>query len=489
MKIAISRCGQSLAQAVTLPKPYSWDLRCAGRGTCGRCRITLLAGRYLVAGKELCVTAPTRALACQTTLLSAEGLIDVPPSAMCVPNGQIHALWDGPPLLKRDECVVAVDLGTTTVAAVKIRNGDILASASCYNQQSRFGDNVISRISQAATPATLAAMQQAAVASLNDLLAELGADDAQRLAIAGNTVMTTLLWGIDPAPIGVMPFTPPLRVFPQRRADELGIALPGATPVMALPAIAGYVGGDLTAGIHECQLAPFEMLIDIGTNCEIVLRTNDGLFCTAAAAGPAFEGAAIPSGSRAVAGAIDHVQPDWSYSVIGGGAPNGLCGSAMVDVLYAGRHAGWLNACGRLQADVLGKRYRRDGNLQLVDIAPGVALSEADIEQLLKAKAAVYAGIQSLLEYCHCPVEQLQRIVLAGGFARYLDLDHAVAIAMLPRAKTHIAGNTSLAGAARLAVNPNIMDELLAIIAEPKDVPLNMIDGFENNYIDALFLP
>ncbi|MGI5924031.1 MAG: ASKHA domain-containing protein [Lentisphaeria bacterium] len=489
MNISISHCGLPLTQAVALPKPYSWDLRCAGRGTCGRCRVTLLAGRYRVAGKELDVTAPTSALACQTTLLSDKGLIDVPNSALCIPNGQIHALWDGPSLPKHDECVIAVDLGTTTVAAVKIRKGEIIASASCYNQQSRFGDNVISRISQAAAPATLAAMQQAAVASINSLLAELAADDAQRLAIAGNTVMTTILWGIDPTPIGVMPFTPPLRVFPQRRADELGIALPDKTPILALPAIAGYVGGDLTAGIHECRLAPFEMLIDVGTNCEIVLRTNDGLFCTAAAAGPAFEGAAIPSGSRAIPGAIDHVNPDWSYSVIGGGKPSGLCGSAMVDILYAGRQAGWLNACGRLQAELLGKRYRRDGNLQLVDIAPGVALSEADIEQLLKAKAAVYAGIQSLLEYCRCPVEQLQRLILAGGFARYLNLEHAVAIAMLPHAKTQVVGNTSLAGAARLAVEPGIMDELLAIIAQPEDVPLNNIASFEENYIDALFLP
>jgi uncharacterized 2Fe-2S/4Fe-4S cluster protein (DUF4445 family) len=489
MKIATRRCGQPLTQAISPPPPYTWDLRCAGRGSCGRCRITLLAGRYLVGGQEVLVTAPSSALACQTMLLSEEGLVEIPSSALCVPHGQIHALWEGPPLPQRDETVVAVDLGTTSIAAVKIQRGRVLASASCYNQQSRFGDNVVSRISQAADPATLLAMQQAAAASINELLVELGAQDLQRLAIAGNTVMCSLLWGIDPTPIGVMPFTPPVRVFPIRRAEELGLALPEATPIHALPAIAGYVGGDITAGVQQCQLAPYEMLIDIGTNCEIVLRTEEGFFCTAAAAGPAFEGAAIACGSRAIAGAIDHVRPDWSYSVIGGGAATGLCGSAMIDVLYVGQQAGWLNNCGRLQPETLGERYREEGGLRWVDIAPGIALSEADIEQLLKAKAAVYAGIKALLEYCHCPLERMQRIVLAGGFARYLNIEHAIAIAMLPQAPMQCVGNSSLAGAARLAVEPGTMDELLAIIVQPKDVPLNAIDSFEDHYIDALFLP
>ena len=159
----------------------------------------------------------------------------------------------------------------------------------------------------------------AAVESVNELLDRLEPDGAARIALAGNTVMSCLFHGIDPSPIGVMPFTPPCRIFPVRGAAELGLRA-GDIPVLTVPAIAGYVGGDLTAGLLETPLRPGELLVDIGTNCEIILQTEQGMFCTAAAAGPAFEGAGIHCGSRAVPGAIDHYFGRNSCSVIGGAA-------------------------------------------------------------------------------------------------------------------------------------------------------------------------
>ena len=385
------------------------------------------------------------------------------------------AAWRSRPLPESRESVIAVDLGTTTVAAVKLCNGEIVREATCFNRQSRFGDNVITRINHVGTsPGALEELRMAAVESVNELLDRLEPDGAARIALAGNTVMSCLFHGIDPSPIGVMPFTPPCRIFPVRGAAELGLRA-GDIPVLTVPAIAGYVGGDLTAGLLETPLRPGELLVDIGTNCEIILQTEQGMFCTAAAAGPAFEGAGIHCGSRAVPGAIDHYFGRNSCSVIGGAAPAGLCGSAMIDFLAVERRLGHLNEFGRIQPPA-----------DCFEAAPGVTIYEWEIEQLLKAKAAVWAGIATLAAYCRTPVKKL---FLAGGFARYLDFGNAVACGMLPDCELEAVGNTSLGGAARLAVQPGLAAELERLIDLPKDIPLNLLDEFEDNYIDGLLLP
>ena len=452
---------------------FPLDLRCGGVGTCGRCRVVLLAGEWESDG--CAVSPPAEVKACRTRLTGAQGEVEIPERSLAVRQGQAAASWNSRPLPESRETVIAVDLGTTTVAAVKIRNGEIIRSASCFNRQSSFGDNVITRINHAgASRETLEALRIAAVDSINELLTLLDPGDAARIALAGNTVMSCLLHGIDPASIGVMPFTPPCRIFPVRTAEEAGLR-GGEIPLLTVPAIAGYVGGDLTAGLCETPLQPGEVLVDIGTNCEIILRSEQGYFCTAAAAGPAFEGAGILCGCRAVPGAIDHYFGRSSFSVIGGGAPIGLCGSAMIDFLAVERRAGRLNEFGRIQPPS-----------DRAEIAPGLAVHEWEIEQLLKAKAAVRAGIRTLADYCRTPVK---KIYLAGGFARYLDLGNAVACDMLPECELEAVGNTSLGGAARLALSPGLMEELTRLIDLPREVPLNMLPDFEDHFIDGLLLP
>ena len=464
--------GRNLAEQLAAAG-YPLDLRCGGRGICGRCRVKLCAGEWEVDGKAVAV--PVEANACRTRLTGARGEVDVPDRSLAVRHGQVTSAWRGRTLPESRECVIAVDLGTTTIAAVKLCNGEIVGEATCFNRQSRFGDNVITRINHAGTsPGGLEALRLAAVESINELLDQLDAAGVVRIALAGNTVMSCLFHGIDPTSIGVMPFTPPCRIFPVRTAAELGLRA-GEIPVLTVPAIAGYVGGDLTAGLYETPLRPGEMLVDIGTNCEIILRSEHGLFCTAAAAGPAFEGAGIQCGCRAVPGAIDHYFSRDSRSVIGGGAPVGLCGSAMIDFLAVERRAGRLNEFGRLQPPA-----------DSFEAAPGVAIHEWEIEQLLKAKAAVRAGIHTLSDHCRTPVK---KIFLAGGFARYLDFGNAVACGMLPECELEAVGNTSLGGAARLALQPGLAAELERLIDEPEDVPLNLLPEFEDNYIDGLLLP
>ncbi len=476
MEFLLRRCsGKNLAeQLAVLGVPL--DLRCGGRGTCGRCKVVLLSGEWLVGGRRVSAPEPVEALACRTLLVGESGAVEVPDGARAAESGCTALDWSAAPLPASPESVIGIDLGTTTVAAVKVRGGEVVGRAGAFNAQSRFGDNVVTRINVAGnSPADLEALRLAAVETVNRLLDELDASDCVRIALAGNTVMSCLFHGIDPAPIGVMPFTPPCRVFPRKTAGECGLRAPAGVPVLTVPAIAGYVGGDLTAGLAEVDLKPGEMLVDIGTNCEILFSTPRGIFCTAAAAGPAFEGAGIGCGSRAAPGAIDHWRGPGNYSVLGGGAARGVCGSAMIDFLAAGRRLGFLNEFGRIHPSA--------GSYAL---APGVSITERDIEQLLKAKAAVRAGIRTLAEHCGTAVEKL---ILAGGFARYLDLGNAVAIDLLPACSCEIAGNTSLAGAVRLAVRPERMAELERLTGLPVDLPLNTLPQFEDHYIDSLLLP
>ncbi len=462
MKLQVTEQREELSR-ILLEAGASIDLRCGGRGSCGRCRVKVLSGIWMENGRA--VTAPAEVLACRTRLLSAVGEVELPEPD----HGKIELEWISTRALP--ECavpVVAVDIGTTTIAAIKIEHGKIVGRAGCFNGQNRFGDNVVTRIAAAAHQ--LPQLQKAVLESISSLLTELGAGEVARIAVAGNTVMSCLFHGIDPATIGVAPFTPPCRIFPERRD------LFGTIPVWTVPAIAGYVGGDLTAGVLETELQPGEMLVDIGTNCEIVYRSESGWVCTAAAAGPAFEGAGIHCGMRAVAGAIDHIRNDGSYSVIGGGAPRGLCGSALIDLLATGRRRGRLNQFGRIEPPA-----------SQWSLAPGVFLTEPELEQLLKAKAAVGAGIATLEAYCGVPAKV---IYLAGGFARYLDLEHAVAIGMLPACREfRVVGNTSLGGAAQLALAPDlVMPELLWLIDLPRELPLNLLPGFETRYLDGLLL-
>lgn len=454
------------------------DLRCGGRGTCGRCRVRLLDGEWQEEGRLLRgdASGAVTALACRCRLLSESGTVAVPPAAVAQAHGKVALEWSWrEPLPATPATVIAVDIGTTTVAAVKLCRGQVLAKASAFNRQSVYGDNVIARIQHAGSSAAACGeCQRRVVETIDQLLGELGLAGVSRIAVAGNTVMSLLLHGIDPTPVGVIPFTPPQREFAVCEAVSLGLS--AAVPLYTVPAISGYVGGDLTAGLGEVGLRPGELLVDIGTNCEIVFHAPDGrLVCAAAAAGPAFEGAGIACGSRAVAGAIDHYFADGSYSVLGGGVPLGLCGSAMVDFLAEERRAGRLTECGRFEPAAAAR-----------EIAPGLAISEWDISQLLKAKAAVYAGIQTLCQ--HCGAEPA-KIYLAGGFAQYMRLDQAMAIGMLPECAYEVVGNTSLAGAARLAADPSYATVLAGLIDRPQELPLNSLADFSDNFIDALMLP
>ncbi len=419
-----------------------------------------------------------------------------------------------------DVRAVAVDVGTTTIAAILLNpfNGEILDRASAYNQQMRNGDNVATRISFAVeSPENLRRMQELVLEeTIDPLLRELcqaSNTDPKNIifaAFAGNTVMTHLLLGISPKSIGSLPFTPVTNIYPPTIAADINLLAAPEAVIQCVPSISGYIGGDLTAGIAVTELdkaTGIAVLIDIGTNSETVLCDDGDLFTCAAAAGPAFEGAGVGCGMRAADGAIERISIndnlDFTLQTIGNCKPKGVCGSAMIDFLAAGFESGLIDTFGRYNLDKLRScgRYLQtelNGNPIHACILSGnttediVYISESDIEQLLKAKGAVYAGLKTLLSVRGKTFAELDKIYLAGGFARYIDIRNAIIIGMLPEAAAGITekiGNSALAGAYRRVTDCHAASRFREVIKEPTNISLNTVPDFEMNYIEALAIP
>ena len=438
-------------------------------------------------------------------------------------RGRIGRVFDVEPGDKTAVHVgAAVDVGTTTVVAmlVDLDRGAVLGKASRYNQQIRRADDVASRISHARTPAAVRELQQLVIdRTINPLLGALcraqGLEPRQvcRITVSGNTVMAHLVLGLSPAGIGVLPFQPVTNHPEPVAARELGLAIHPDGLVEFVPSIAGYVGGDIVSDLYVSRLRRrpgLNLLVDIGTNAEIVLSDGHGLVACAAAAGPAFEGYGIAQGCRAAAGAIAHLRFDrclaFSADVIGGVAPTGFCGSAVIDFLAEGRRCGLINALGRFDVGLLRDRGRH----LLVDAPAGPShacrivgaeasglgrplfLSEADIAQVLKAKAAVYAGMRTLLEARGRTWGEVGRLFLAGGFARHIDLGNARVLGLLPdipAARIEIIGNGSLAGAYAALVDRRALAACARLAQLPETLELNLQPTFAGHFVEALAIP
>ena len=459
---------------VTTHELLSEFLRRTGRGLpgdcgenrgCGKCSVELLTGLWESGGKIL--RAPCSAAPCVTKLKSCIGSIEVPEPSSAAPK--VSADWGHVPApLPRNEIpVIAVDMGTTTLAAVRIEKGRIAASETALNGQCAFGDNVMTRIARAC--GAFGELRAALLDSIGLLLEKLEVRSAGRIAVAGNTAMCCFLHGVDPAPIGTAPFAAPQVLFPERKELWHGL------PVFTVPCITGLLGGDIAAGLHESPLSEGELFIDLGTNCEMVFRTRSGLVGTSAAAGPAVEGCGISCGSRALPGAVDHWRGPGNFSVIGGVPPRSLCGSGLLDFLAAARRSGILSAAGRFTSGA-----------SLFEIAPQLTVTEGDVAELLKAKAAVSSAVAALEKHTGSAVRRLK---LAGGFSRYMDPDSARRIGMIPDPPLLSCGNLSLAGAARLACEPDLLSEMTVPPGKLREVHLNDIPGFPELFTAALKLP
>jgi len=436
-------------------------------------------------------------------------------------GGRLSILALDPGDTSAEHLAVAIDVGTTTVvcALVDMTTGRILARAAQYNQQIRKADDVASRISLSREPEDLDRMRRLIVEdTLNPLIhkvcARAGVAPATitRLAASGNSVMIHLLLGLPPEGIGAIPFATVVSRHEGYAAREIGLDVSPTALLDLVPSMSGYVGGDITSDVYASQLLErhgLHLLVDIGTNGEMALWDGRRLRVAATAAGPAFEGAGLRHGCRASHGAIEHVRCESgaiSWATIGRGRPIGICGSGIVDLVAQFLGCGLLTGVGRFDVDALraaGRLTEIEGSQGAVracriagadetETGQAIVLTEADVAEVLKAKAAVFAGTKTLLQQCGKSFKDLDSVVLAGGFARHLNLRHAAWIGLLPDLpveRFHVIGNGSLAGAYLALVDARAFDAFDAIVRKAEVVELNLTPQFEANFVDALMLP
>lgn len=508
------------------------NTRCGQRGLCDGCEIELLDGcLYHDSSGRSCIARgePVVLRACEHRLgASGAAAIRIPPRSRLalelrgITDFSIHVSRAHRPL--GSGLGVAIDVGTTTVALllVDLTNGRIPARAAGANRQLARGDNVLTRINLCMTdPRMITRLQHEITAKtirplLTKALTDAGAraDDVTCVTVAGNATMLHLMAGVDPSSMGVAPFKPTFvdhRALPFAECDfGLGPCVDGdRRRIHLLPGAAAYVGADICAGLVATGLIYDEgpaLLVDVGTNGEIVLKHGNRLTACATAAGPAFEGVGLSCGARAGNGVISHVRItrnpiDVRTEVIGNDPPIGLCGSAFIDVLAHARRVGLLSPKGRLEP---ARRSEASGHIvtgpdggRALKLARGranrdILVTEADIAKLLPAKAAVAAGILTLLDRANLSPNDVETVYLAGGFGMHLDPRSAVGCGLLPRldsSRVRPVGNAALAGAYLALLDAGILEEMSRLGPRIEIVELNLDPGFEARYIEQLVLP
>ena len=432
---------------------------------------------------------------------------------------------NGPPRLvellpgsERDHLyAVAIDIGTTSnvVYLVNLLSGKVVDTAAEYNQQISCGEDIISRIVYAKRPGGLEHLQRLVMQTLNGLIETLAErqgiapSEIYKATVAGNTTMIHLFLGIWPEPIRLEPYIPTMNHPLPVRAVELGLHINPEATVDCLPGVGSYVGADITAGVLSSLMYQTEKLtlfIDVGTNGEIVLGNFDWLISCACSAGPAFEGSGVHSGMRATAGAIDEVwinsqtyEP--TYRVIGNVRPRGICGSGMISLLAEMFLSGVIDKAGKVNVglDTPRTRVGEHGPEYVIawkeethDQREDIVITQADITNLLRAKAAIYAGFSVLTRNVGLQLAEVEQVLIGGAFGRYIDIEKAIQIGLLPDMpwdRFQYLGNTSALGAYISLLCPDMRREVMRIAERMTYLELSADNTFYDEFTKALFLP
>ena len=508
---------------------------CGGKGTCGKCKVTGTKPYY----KDV--------LACQTKICDGMEIIvgrkestgTKEDSMVVLKNGgnvsekfneHVNEHVNRNVVLKEEtanesekvesneDTLAACDIGTTTVVCYLIdkETGQIISTRSGANPQRSFGADVLSRIDAAARAddndkanGGLQMMQTQIVSLLNgwisEMLTECGRTKVSRFSVAGNTVMCHLLMGISPEKLGKAPFMPD--EYFGREFNPLDIGLENCQTMIIFPAVSGFVGGDITAGMMETvNCNELTLYLDIGTNGEMALGKGDRYVCCATAAGPAFEGAQIELGMPASKGAVDKVWLEGrriKYSVIGNDRPVGLCGSGLIDALAVLLKAGIIDENGTIlsgqELPILFRSYVFEVEAEetaqstesslAVHIAPGVYITQEDIRKLQLAKGAIAAGIEVLFKEYGCTPCNIDVLTFAGGFGNYIDKASAAAIGLFPQElldKAKEVGNAAGNGAVSAALSQEAWERALEISGNMRYIELASYPHFNEMYVEHM---
>ncbi len=411
---------------------------------------------------------------------------------------------------------IAMDIGTTTIygQVIELISGDVLAEYGDFNGQISYGEDVISRIVYAEKPGGLQRLHEVVMGTINNVLDKIikksGIDheDLSTITLAGNTTMTQLMLKINPRFIRRSPYVPAATLYPPTRAKDLGMAVGDHVSALVYPAVSSYVGGDIVAGVMGSGIYLTEKLtlyLDVGTNAEIVIGNQDWLACAACSAGPAFEGGGLKYGMRAEKGAIEDFSIDpLTYEpmliTIGNVRPKGICGSGLISMVATLFEMGIIDNLGKFSRDLDTERIRQaDGIYEYVlawkdetQIDRDVTLTEIDIENLIRAKGAIYSGCMTLLTEVGMSIQDIEHIILAGGFGSYVDLEKAMVIGLLPEMdpdKVTFIGNGSLMGARMSSLTNRIRKDVVEVTKKMTNFELSDTASYMDNYIAALFLP
>lgn len=408
---------------------------------------------------------------------------------------------------------LAIDIGTTTIVTylVNITEGKVIDTGSTYNSQIRFGDDVITRIVYATEGNGLEDLRSAVVEDINIIINALRERhnirrcEIDSVVVSANTTMSHLFWGLNPLSIREEPYVPTVNKFPLWRASFAKLAINPQSPIYTMPCVASYVGGDIVSGVLASRMHTREeiaLFMDIGTNGEIAIGNNEWLMTAACSAGPCFEGSGISSGMRATNGAIESVTFDKlslepTLYVIGNGKPLGLCGSGMIDALAGMFLKGIINQKGKYIPEKSKRIRQGEEGYEFVfyhDDKSGkdIVLTEVDIDNLIRAKAAIYAGITTILNEIGITIDNIQRVYIAGGFGNYIDVKKAIIIGMLPDIeidKYVYMGNTSATGAYLSLLSTKLISEAEEIARKMTYLELSVSKNFMDDYMSALFLP
>ncbi len=411
---------------------------------------------------------------------------------------------------------MALDLGTTHLEAslIDLITGKVLATANRPNSQLVHGADILERIHFATKNDGLDVLHQAVIQSINDLTAQLGKTASvspakiRALSVSGNTTMIHLFLKLNPYHICREPYIPMANAPDPCPAYELGLDIHPAARVWILPNVGSYFGGDLISGILACDLDRKEeicMLIDVGTNAEVVMGNSEWLIACAGAAGPALEGGVAQMGMRAGKGAIEHIKIDpetgsIKYTTIDNTPPMGICGSGIIDLVAGLYLSRMIDIRGKFRPNRMGDRLIRDKESPAFVVAPAeetvnntpVIISQIDLDALIRSKAAMYSILTTLINQVSMKFEDLENIFVAGAFGRHIDPRQAVVLGMLPDLplQTYVPiGNSSLKGARKILLDASTWDRCHKIAKKITYIELNVNQEFMIRFSGSRFIP
>lgn len=411
---------------------------------------------------------------------------------------------------------MALDLGTTHLEAslVDLNSGETLARADLENGQIGYGTDILTRIHHAAKADGLTELHQAVIASINELTGKLAGQaglkpaEIRAMAVSGNTSMVHFFLKLDPRHLCREPYIPVVNAPDPCQAVDLKLDIHPAAPVWVLPSVGSYFGGDLIAGVLVTgldQSGETCMLIDVGTNAEVIVGNRDWLIACAGAAGPALEGGVARMGMRAGPGAIEHLQIDpaggkITYQTIGNGKAKGLCGSGLIDLMAALYLSRQIDIRGKFRPQAAGERLVRGKDgwgfvvAEAEDSADGrpVVVEQVDLDALMRSKAAMYAILATLTAQVGVAFSELRRIYVAGAFGRHISPRQAIVLGMLPdlAIETYVpVGNSSLAGAGMILVDGEARKRGLALAQKITYIELNVNHEFMQRFSGSRFIP